>query len=139
MRMRSAALAHRARRLKKIKYRLGRLSKITETQYLCGFQAFSGLWTVGFYPVLRRVLSRSSSGSIPFFVGFYPVLPCALSRALKMPARGGLMGSMEGQLRCFFTSYVPRLAAAWLLFYVHEVDIVDLPRPARNLGQLLQG
>ena len=36
------------------------------------------------------------------------------------------MGSMEGQLRCFFTSYVPRLAAAWLLFYVHEVDIVDL-------------
>ena len=70
-----------------------------------------------------RVLSRSSSGSIPFFVGFYPVLPCALSRALKMPARGGLMGSMEGQLRCFFTSYVPRLAAAWLLFYVHEVDM----------------
>ena len=116
MLMRSAVLAHRARRLKKIKYRLGRLSKITETQYLCGFQAFSGLWTVGFYPVLRRVLSR----------------------ALKMPARGGLMGSMEGQLRCFFTSYVPRLAAAWLLFYVHEVDIVDLPRPARNLGQLLQ-
>ena len=91
-----------------------------------------------FYPVPPCALSRSSVCAIPFRRVRYPVPPCVLSRALKMPARGGLMGSMEGQLRCFFTSYVPRLAAAWLLFYVHEVDIVDLPRPARNLGQLLQ-
>ena len=114
--MRSACA--RARRLKKIKYRLGRLLKNAETQYPCGFQAFSCLWMDVFYPVPPCALSRSSVCAIPFRRVRYPVPPCVLSRSavcaipcIKNARTGRAFWSMDSS----YAAFLRAMCRAWLL------------------------